>query len=72
MTPPRSEQLIEDVSRASAALVWNILSELAKLPATEGFERLADYFRTALRAYFDGLEGWRTEEESVIPEPSLN
>ena len=40
------------------ALVWNLLPELAKLPCADGFERLADYFRTAFSAYFDGLEGW--------------
>jgi hypothetical protein len=68
----RSEQLIEEVSMASAAEVWNLLPAIAKLPCVEGFERLADYFRTAFRVYFDGLNGWHAQQQCWIPEPSLN
>jgi len=53
-----SSKLIEDVSAASAAYLWNILPEIAKLPSAEGFERLCEHFRTAFIAYFDGREGW--------------
>jgi hypothetical protein len=62
---PQSSELIEDVSASSAAYTWNALPEIAKLPCTEGFERLCEIFRTAFMAYFDGLERW-------IPEPSDN
>jgi hypothetical protein len=61
----RSNELIEDVSAASATYLWNLLPEIAALPACEGFERLRDVFRTAFLAYFDALDGW-------IPEPSDN
>jgi hypothetical protein len=64
--PIRLCQLAEDVSAASAAYLWNVLPDIATLSATEGFERLADHFRTAFLAYFDGLEGWG------LPEPSEN
>ncbi len=59
-----SGKLVEDVSAASAAYLWNILPEIAKLPSVEGFERLCEHFRTAFLAYFDGLEGWRLPEFS--------
>jgi hypothetical protein len=61
----QSNELIEDVSASSAAYVWNVLPEIAKLPCVEGFERLNEIFRTAFIAYFDGLDGW-------LPEPSEN
>jgi hypothetical protein len=61
----RSRELIEDVSAASAAYLWNILPEITTLPDSEGFERLRDIFRTAFIAYFDAREEW-------IPEPSDN
>jgi hypothetical protein len=63
---PRSSKLVEDVAGASAAYLWNILPEIAKLPCVEGFERLVEHFRTAFLAYFDGLDNW------VLPEPSEN
>ncbi|VTR93423.1 unnamed protein product [Gemmata massiliana] len=51
-------RLIEDVSRASAAHVYGDLAALAALSPREGFERLADHFRSAFCAYFDGRAGW--------------
>jgi hypothetical protein len=63
---PRSSQLMDDVAAASAAYLWNILPEIAKLPCVEGFERLAEHFRTAFLAYFDGRCGWG------LPAPSSN
>lgn len=55
---PRSEKLIDDVAAASAAYLWNVLPQIAKLPCVEGFERLEEHIRTAFIAYFDGLDGW--------------
>jgi len=60
-----TKELMENVAASSAAYTWNVLPEIAKLPSTEGFERLYDIFLTAFTAYFEGLEGW-------IPEPSDN
>lgn len=54
-------QVIDDISHASAALVWNTLPEIGKLPCVEGFERLADHFRAAFMAYFDSRQGWLLE-----------
>jgi hypothetical protein len=65
MTMP--EQLIEDVCAASAAYLFNVLPEIAKLPAKEQFERLAVHFEAALLAYKDGMRGW-----NEIPEPSVH
>ncbi len=59
----RSSELIEDISAASAAYLWNILPEIAALPGSEGFERLCDVFRTAFIVYFDA----RNER---VPEPA--
>jgi len=61
-----SRQLMETISAASAAIVWNCLPEIAKLPRDEGFERLEDCFRTAFITYLDGLGNWG------LPEPSDN
>lgn len=62
----RPSEDLETVVYASAANLWNNLPQIAKLPCVEGFERLADYFRTAFIAYFDSLDGWG------LPEPSKN
>jgi hypothetical protein len=61
-----SNKLIEDVSAASAAYLWIILPEIAKLPSADAFERLCEHFRTAVLAYLDGREGW------VLPKISEN
>ena len=54
--PCSDRQLIEDVSRASAA---HLLVQLpAIVTSQEGFQRLTDSFRTALLAYADALAGW--------------
>jgi hypothetical protein len=62
----RSEVIIGAVTDELAAFVWNHLSEIAKLPSVEGFEWLAERFRTAFLSYYDGL-GRKT-----LPEPSRN
>src|SRR5579859_8036688 len=55
------QQLIEDVSRASASQLLGQLTEIAQLSFRERFERLAEWVRTALLAYADRLAGWREE-----------
>jgi hypothetical protein len=64
--PSKGTDDTEDIACASAADLWNNLPQIAKLPCVEGFERIADYFRTAFLAYFDSLDGWG------LPEPSKN
>jgi|GEM_PF-3215844 len=61
------ESHAEDVASASAAHTWNVLGEIAKLPPTEGYQRLRDLFFTALLAYVECQSGW-----GLAPEPSEN
>jgi hypothetical protein len=60
------EQRAEDVAAASAAYLWNILPGLIESTPCEGFERLACYIQTAIRAYFGDQESF------LVPEPSVN
>lgn len=60
------KQLAEAVSEASAAILFNVLPALIKLPASECHERLRVHFATALSAYHQGLRGWD------FPTPSRN
>lgn len=65
MKPPPPERLVEEVCAASAAHLFNLMPELARLPATEQFKRLAAHFEVALLAFHDNLVPW-------VPEPSPN
>jgi hypothetical protein len=62
-----NETHAEDVAAASAAFAWNLVGDIARLPPTEGFQRLYDLFHTALLAYVECHNGWRPG-----PEPSDN
>jgi hypothetical protein len=57
----------EDVAAASAAYVYNLLPELAKLSPPEGFRRLYDLFHTAIVAYVESQCNW-----GLRSEPSKN
>jgi hypothetical protein len=60
------EHRAEDVSAASAAYIWDVLPEIMSSESGEGFQRLAIYVHTAIKAYFGD------EEYFVVPEPSRN
>jgi hypothetical protein len=62
-----NETHAEDICAASAAFAWNVVTEIARLPPPEGFERLYDLFHTALLAYAECQNGW-----GLGPEPSEN
>jgi hypothetical protein len=59
--------LADDVAAASAALLFNLLPEIVKLPAPEAYARLQSHIHAALLAYAESLEGW-----GFPPEPSVN
>lgn len=63
---PESYSLVDDISAASAAYLFNALSAIASLPASEAFERLKSHFEAALAAFIDGAARW------CLPEPSEN
>jgi hypothetical protein len=53
------ENLIEDVSTASAAYLLNVgLPEILKLPASEQYKRLQAHFEACLMAFLDGQRNW--------------
>ena len=57
----------EDVAAASAALLWNILPDIVKLPACEGYARLQEHLEACIFAYRESLSGF-----GLPPEPSDN
>ena len=63
---PLKPAVVEDVSAATAAYVWNALPDIAALPAPEGFRRLKEIVETAFAAYADATGGWG------VPPPSRN
>ena len=54
--------LVDDVSAASAAYLFNLLPALVKRPASEQYESLAAHFEAALMAYRDALAGLFDDE----------
>jgi hypothetical protein len=56
-----TDRLVADVAAASAALMFNALSEIVKLPASEQYERLRLYIEAALIAHREAQEGWLLE-----------
>ncbi len=57
----------EDVAAASAAVLFNVLPELMKLPAPERYARLVGHQLGCLAAYDD-----LREATHPLPHPSLN
>lgn len=56
--------LIEDVTAASAAYLVNVLPEIAKLPASEQYKRLEAHFLACLMAYRECLKDWLIPSEN--------
>jgi hypothetical protein len=56
------EDLVANVSGASAFCLLSVLPSIAALPPEEAFERLKEHFLTAFLAYFDGQEDWGFSE----------
>jgi hypothetical protein len=52
------DELIEDVSAASAAYVFNVAREILKRDAPDAFRRWYDLFYGAITAYRDARGGW--------------
>jgi hypothetical protein len=63
----RNESHAEDVA---AAYAWTVIEEIAKLPPSEGYQRLYNLFHTALLAYAECQNGWGGW--GLGPEPSEN
>ncbi len=60
------DKLVADISRASAAFLFNVWGGLDDLPAAEKFERLERHFAAALAALL------REIKQPALPEPSRN
>lgn len=61
-----TDQLVADISRASAAYLVNVWGGIADLPASEKFERLERHFAAALAALLGEIK------QPALPEPSRN
>jgi hypothetical protein len=57
----------EDVAFASAALLFNLIPEILKLPPAEQYRRLVDHMLGCLAASYDDVP-----DEFFLPDPSDN
>ncbi len=56
------QRIVDDVAAASAAHLYNVLPEIAKLSPPEQYRRLKAHFETALLAYANAVDGRRAAE----------
>lgn len=61
------DKAADDISAASACVLFNLLPDLLTHCSSEVYTRLKLHIETAIRVYVDQQQGW-----GLGPEPSLN